>query len=205
MLTTGSFTHAQTPEAAIVQLFVEARRHQPSVLYIPALSSWSAALSDTARSTVCAMLDSLSPTDPILLLAISDAPFSSLPSDVKAWFGITRATRIPMVTPRLTQVSAYFAPLLADIRKPPSAFADGVRRRKRVLEKLPLAPPPEPRQPSAAELAVQEESDRRVITMLKFRLGPVVTELKRKFKRFTKSARVRVCFGVCCASELTVV
>ncbi|KAL4075483.1 AAA-domain-containing protein [Scleroderma citrinum] len=179
----------RTPEAAVVQLFVEARRHQPSVLYIPALSSWSAALSETVRSTVRAMLDSLGPTDPILLLAVSDAPFSSLPRDVKAWFGITRSTRIVMSPPRPEHISAYFSPLLADIRKPPSAFADGLRRRRRVLETLPLAPPPEPRQPTAAELAVQEESDRKVITVLKYRLGPVVTELKRKFKRFTKRAR----------------
>lgn len=100
-----------------------------------------------------------------------------------------------MSLPCATQISAYFAPLLADIRRPPSAFTDGVRRRRRVLETLPLAPPPEPRQPSAAELAVQEESDKRVMTVLKYRLGPVVTELKRKFKRFTKNARVR--FSLC--------
>ena len=68
--------HMQTTEVAIVQRFVEARR-QPSVLSIPALSSWSAALSDTARSTVRAMLNSLSLTDSIVLLAVSDSPFSS--------------------------------------------------------------------------------------------------------------------------------
>jgi hypothetical protein len=41
-----------------------------------------------------------------------------------------------------------------------------------------------------AELAVQEESDQRVVTLLKWRLGPILTELKRKFKRFTKRAAV---------------
>ena len=74
-----------------------------------------------------AMLDLLSPTDPILLLAISDASFS-LPSDVKAWFGITRATRIPMAAPLPMRISVHFVPLLADIFKPLSALTNSARR-----------------------------------------------------------------------------
>ncbi|EEB90099.1 hypothetical protein MPER_11744 [Moniliophthora perniciosa FA553] len=62
-------------------------------------------------------------------------------------------------------------------------------RKKRILEDLPVTPPPELRKPSAAELAAQEESDQRTFTLLKFRLGPILKELKRKFKRFAKAAR----------------
>ncbi|KAJ7784730.1 hypothetical protein B0H16DRAFT_1709422 [Mycena metata] len=61
-------------------------------------------------------------------------------------------------------------------------------RRKRVLEVLEVAPPLEPRKPSAAELALQEENDQRVIALLKYRLEPILSQLKRKFKRFTKRA-----------------
>ncbi|KAF7319574.1 AAA-domain-containing protein [Mycena chlorophos] len=61
-------------------------------------------------------------------------------------------------------------------------------RRKRILEVLEIAPPLEPRKPSAAELAVQEENDQRVLALLKYRLEPMLTTLKRKFKRFTKRA-----------------
>ncbi len=49
---------------------------------------------------------------------------------------------------------------------PPNKFADGMERRKRVLEELPVAPPLEPRKPTAAELALQEEHDQRVLTLL---------------------------------------
>ena len=68
-----------------------------------------------------------------------------------------------------------------------------MERKKRVLEVLPVAPPLEPRQPSAAELAVQEANDQRTIALLKYRLGPILTELKRKFKRFCK--RASVCYS----------
>ncbi|KAH0839530.1 AAA-domain-containing protein [Lanmaoa asiatica] len=175
-------------EAAIVQLFVEAKRHQPSVIYIPSLISWCAAVHETARATVRAMLDSLGPTDPVLLLAIVDGSFSSLPHDVRSWFGIIRENRLTLPVPTNEHREAFFAGIIADVRRPPNQFADGMKRKRRILEELPIAPPPEPRQLTAAELAVQDENDQRVITLLKYRLGPILTELKRKFKRFTKRA-----------------
>jgi SpoVK/Ycf46/Vps4 family AAA+-type ATPase len=95
-------------EAAIVQLFVEAKRHQPSVIYIPSLVGWCAAVSETSRSTVRAMLDTLTPTEPILLFAIVDGPFSSLPQDVRAWFGPTRDNRIAFRSPTPLQREEFF-------------------------------------------------------------------------------------------------
>ncbi|KAL0955241.1 hypothetical protein HGRIS_004140 [Hohenbuehelia grisea] len=178
----------RTVEAAIVQLFVEAKRHQPSVIYIPSLIGWCAAISESARSTMRAMLDTLAPTDPILLLAIVDGPFAALPRDVRAWFGVAKDNRVHLSHPTAAMREAFFAGLLTDVRRPPNMFADGVQRRKRVLEELPIAPPLEPRQPTAAELAAQEENDMRIVTLLKYRLGPILTELKKKFKRFTKRA-----------------
>jgi hypothetical protein len=136
------------------------------------------------------MLDTLAPTDPVLLLAVVDGPFMSLPRDVRAWFGPARDNRITFDSPTPSQREQFFDGLVKDIQRPPNEFADGVKRKKRILEELPIAPPLEPRQPTAAELAVQEENDQRTITLLKYRLGPILTELKRKFKRFTKRARV---------------
>ena len=43
------------------------------------------------------------------------------------------------------------------------------------------------------------------MAVLKYRLGLVVMELKRKFKWLTKNASMRVCFIVCCAFGLIVV
>ncbi|TFK28597.1 AAA-domain-containing protein [Coprinopsis marcescibilis] len=178
----------RTVEAAIVQLFTEAKRHQPSVIYIPSLIGWCAAVNETTRSTVRAMLETLLPTDPILLLAVVDGPFSALPKDVKYWFGAAKDNRVQLIPPSAYQRESFFDPLLKDVRRPPNQFADGVKRRKRILEVLPVAPPLAPRKPSAAELALQRENDEKTIVILKFRLGPILAELKRKFKKFTKRA-----------------
>ncbi|KAJ3850123.1 AAA-domain-containing protein [Lentinula lateritia] len=184
---------ARTTEAALVQLFVEAKRHSPSVIYIPSLVGWCAAISETARATVRAMLDTLAPTDSILLLALVDGKFSSLPRDVRAWFGPTaiKDNSVEILSPSPNQRSTFFEPLIDDIKRPPNKFADGMgaKRKKRVLEALPIAPPLEPRKPTEKELAVQEENDQKTITILRYRLGPIISELKRKFKRFTKRAQ----------------
>ncbi|KAI0915549.1 hypothetical protein AcV5_003736 [Taiwanofungus camphoratus] len=194
----------RTPEAAIVQLFVEAKRHQPSVIYIPSLLEWCAAISESSRTTVRAMLDTLASTDPVLLLAVVDGELASVPRDVRAWFGSTRENKIELNGPSTSKREVFFEGLLKDIRRPPNHFPDGIKRKKRVLEDLPIAPPLEPRQPTAAELAVQEENDQRVITLLKYRLGPILTELKRKFKRFTKRAVEEYNFDVDAVKQVEV-
>ncbi|KZV87322.1 hypothetical protein EXIGLDRAFT_752306 [Exidia glandulosa HHB12029] len=178
----------RTVEAAIVQLFVEAKRNQPSIIYIPSLLGWSAAVSEAARTTVRAMLDSLAPTDPILLLALVDGPWNSVPRDVRSWFGIGRENRVALEPPTAAKREAFFAELMKHVRRPPTEFPDAVKRRRRVLEELPVAPPLAPRQPSEAELRILEENDLRTIAQLKHRLNPVLLELKRRFKRFTKAA-----------------
>ncbi len=137
------------------------------------------------------MLDTLAPTDPILLLAIIDGQFKDLPRDVRAWFGPSKDNRVPLAAPTDELRERFFEGLIKDIRRPPNQFTDGIKRRKRVLEDLPIAPPLEPRKPTPAELAAQAQNDQRIITLLKYRLGPILTELKRKHKRFTK--RVTVC------------
>ncbi len=94
----------QTPEAAIVQLFVEAKRHQPSIIFIPSLGQWATNLSETARATVRALLDGIPPSDPILVLAIVDGPLDHLPHDVKAWFGFGQENRIELQSPSAVRV-----------------------------------------------------------------------------------------------------
>ena len=85
------------------------------------------------------MLDTLSPTDPILLLAIVDGKLTDLPRDVRAWFGSSKENRVPWLTlhPKPARRSSNHS------CRTTNAFPDGMKRRKRVLEVLPVAPPVE--------------------------------------------------------------
>ncbi|BGP12643.1 hypothetical protein JCM10213_008781 [Rhodosporidiobolus nylandii] len=177
----------RTMEAACVQLFVEAKRHKPSILFIPQLETWCASVGETVRATVKGLLDGLDPSDPILLLAVVDGPVKDVPADVRSWFGFVKGNRVVLGKPGPDQRRDFFADVLAGIRRPPNEYPDALPRRKRVLEKLPIAPPPPPREPTAAELAQQAQSDLRLLEYLKWKLGPVLAELKKRYKRFTRS------------------
>jgi hypothetical protein len=137
------------------------------------------------------MLDTLlAPTDPIFLLVVDDRRFSDLPRDVKPWFGPTKDNRVELPIPTVSQREAFFEGLMKDVQRSPNKFSDGIERRKRVLEEFPISPPLEPRKPSGAELALQEDRDTKTLTLLKHRLGPILTELKMSFKWLTKRASV---------------
>ncbi|GAA5891142.1 hypothetical protein JCM6882_006438 [Rhodosporidiobolus microsporus] len=178
---------SRTMEAACVQLFVEAKRHKPSILFIPQLVAWCASVGETVRATISGLLDGLDPSDPILLLAVVEGSFKDLPSDVRSWFGFVKGNRVVLGKPGPDQRTSFFADVLAGLRRPPNEYPDAMPRRKRILEKLPIAPPPPPRAPTAAEIAQQEQNDLRLLEYLKWKLGPVLAELKKRYKRFTRS------------------
>ncbi|KAH9825030.1 hypothetical protein DFH28DRAFT_1016425 [Melampsora americana] len=176
-----------SPDARAVQIFTEAKRHKPSVLYIPALHNWDAPILEGVKATITSLLDELKSSDPILLLGIANCPLSQLPTSVRSWFGITKTNRIVLEPPDLDRRESFFSETFASINRPPNQFPDGIPRKKRILEVLPKAPPRAPRQPTQSELDSQLAQDQKLVEYLKFRLGPVLNELKKKHKRFTKS------------------
>ncbi|KAL7420143.1 TAT-binding protein-like protein 7, AAA ATPase [Cryptotrichosporon argae] len=182
----------RTPEAALVQLFTEAKRHQPSVIYLPSLAQWASTLTDTARSTARALLDSVPPSDPILVLAVMDGDVEDLPRDVQGWFGVRTGDRIELSSPDAAQRAAFFADVLACVTRPPTDFPDALPRRKRVLEALPLAPPLPPRKPTEAELARETERDLAARNMMQMSFNSLVAEFNKKYKRATAAIREEV-------------
>ncbi|KAI9624938.1 hypothetical protein KEM48_008660 [Puccinia striiformis f. sp. tritici PST-130] len=174
-------------DARCVQIFTEAKRHKPSLLYIPSLHHWqSSPILESVTRTVTSLLDEMKDSDPILLLAIVDCPFKELSREIKSWFGVNRSNRVILPSPDESQRAEFFAETIANIKKSPRDFPDALPRKKRVLEVLPIAPPREPRKPTEAELQSQLAQDQKLVEYLKFRLGPVLAELKKKHKRFTK-------------------
>jgi ATPase family AAA domain-containing protein 2 len=187
----------RTPEAACVDLFNEAKRHKPSVICIPSLLTWSNSVNEIVISTIKGLLNSLEPSDPILVLGILEGKFEELPTSIKSWFGFVKSNRFVLEKPGPSQREEFFEELIEHVRKKPNEFPDGVERRKRVLEVLEKAPPPPPRVPTAAELEQQKVNDHRLREYLKFRLGPVLNELKKRYKKFMKPVAVRLSFLTC--------
>jgi SpoVK/Ycf46/Vps4 family AAA+-type ATPase len=83
-----------------VQLFAEVKRHKPSVIYLPGIDTWYHTLSESAITTFRGMLHGLPPTDPVLVLGITDSPTSKAnPDMVRDLFGFSRNNQFNIKRP----------------------------------------------------------------------------------------------------------
>ncbi|KAK6209529.1 ATPase [Colletotrichum tabaci] len=174
-------------EQVIVSLFTEVKRHKPSVIYIPSIDSWYAAMKDTLPFiTFKAMLKSIPPTDPILVLATAEyEPGDGLAPDlVRELFSFSRKNRLQIERPMHSNRREYFAAIVEHIRKSPADFPDPANRKKRVLEQLPVAPPPPPKVPTKEEVKAMQKRDHQLLNILKVQLQPIMDQINRKYKKF---------------------
>ncbi|WVR03216.1 hypothetical protein IAU60_000207 [Kwoniella sp. DSM 27419] len=176
-------------EAAVIQLIVEAKRHQPSIIFVPSLSAWASTMSETARATIRALLDGMPPSDPILLLGVSDAPAEELPGDLRALFGFAPENKIQLKYPTRDERVAYFADLLTALKRPPTEFPGVLPRRKRILETLPIAPPLPPRPPTQAELLREEEKDQAARDMLFQSFVHLVRDFIKRYRKVASNVK----------------
>ncbi|WFD44071.1 TAT-binding protein-like protein 7, AAA ATPase [Malassezia psittaci] len=176
----------QSAEAALVREFQEARRHKPSILLIPELDRWPSVMPDSVRASLGALLDNLQPSDPVLLLGVSHVPLWELSAEVRSWFGPMPSTRVAFGAPSSEARQGFIKEIVQQAIRPPTEFTDALPKRRRILPDLPKAAPRPAREPTQVELNQQIENDARILEHLKFRLGPVLAELRKKFKKFTR-------------------
>ncbi|NWZ94476.1 ATD2B protein, partial [Nesospiza acunhae] len=79
---------AKTPEESCAQIFREARRTVPSIVYMPHIGDWWEAVSETVRATFLTLLQDIPSFSPIFLLSTSESMFSDLPEELKCIFRI---------------------------------------------------------------------------------------------------------------------
>ncbi len=77
----------------------------------------------------------------------------------------------------------YFSAVISHIRKSPSDFPDPSNRKKRILEELPVAPTPPPKEKTKAEIKEELRKDHLLLNLLKVQLQPIMDQIK-KYKKF---------------------
>lgn len=177
----------RSPEAAVVQLFTEVKRHKPSVIFIPNVQTWYETLGQTVISTFFGLLRSLAPTDPILVLGILEHEGDDVDTEImRNLFGFSRKNRFELKAPDNDDRREFFKSLIEYIESSPPDFPDPENRKKRQLETLQVAPPPPPKPPatlSKEEMKAQKKKDHQTLNFLKIRIQPIMDQIKR-YKRF---------------------
>ncbi|KAL8763104.1 MAG: hypothetical protein Q9184_000997 [Pyrenodesmia sp. 2 TL-2023] len=178
----------RSAEAAVVQLFTEVRRHKPSIIFIPNVDIWYKNVSDAVISTFTGLLRSLAPTDPIMVLGLVEADLKQIdPRMISTLFGYSRRNQFTVARPGTPARDEYFQGLAGLLSLAPAEFPEPMNRKKRQLELLPPAPP-EAAKPLAVmskqELKAQKKRDRHLLNLLKLRIGPIMEQIRLKWKKF---------------------
>ena len=178
---------SRSPEATVIQLFTEVRRHKPSVIYIPNVDIWYRTVGDQVISTFTGLLNALAPTDPVLVLGVLENDEEGTdPLIIKKLFGYSPKNQYPVERPREVDRYEYFKPIAEYLNTSPADFPEPSNRKKRRIETL-MPVPPEPSkaiEQSKMELKAQKKRDRQLLNVLKLRIQPIMNEIKRAHKRF---------------------
>lgn len=177
----------RSPEAAVIQLFTEVKRHKPSVIYIPNIQLWFQTVGPTVISTFMSLLRSVPPSDPVLLLGILESQEEELDEGLlKNMFGFSKKNLYDLSAPNNDARREFFGKIIEFVKTPPKGFPNPENRKLRQLEQLKVAPPPPPKPEaglSKEEIKAQRKKDYISLNLLKTRIQPIMDQVKR-YKRF---------------------
>ncbi len=163
---------------------MEVKRHKPAVIYIPNIDVWYNSLPPSAYVTFATMLRSIPPNDPILVLGTCECEPDDIPESVlRDFFGYSSKNRFSLQKPSRESRHAYFFNFLKHATRNPNDFPDPANRKKRVLEELPVAPPPPLKMKTKEELREELRKDHLLLNLLKVQLQPIMDQIK-KYKKF---------------------
>ncbi|XP_043839918.1 ATPase family AAA domain-containing protein 2B isoform X2 [Dromiciops gliroides] len=177
---------AKTPEESCAQIFREARRTVPSIVYMPHIGDWWEAVSETVRATFLTLLQDIPSFSPIFLLSTSETMYSELPEEVKCIFRIQYEEVLYIQRPIEEDRLKFFQELILNQASMPPP-----RRKKTALyamEVLPLALPSPSRQLSESEKTRMEDQEENTLRELRLFLRDVTKRLAtdKRFSIFSK-------------------
>uniref|UniRef100_A0A3Q1GKD3 ATPase family AAA domain-containing protein 2 n=1 Tax=Acanthochromis polyacanthus TaxID=80966 RepID=A0A3Q1GKD3_9TELE len=176
---------AKTPEESCAQVFREARRSMPSVVYMPHISEWWDTVSDTVKSTFLTLLQDVPSFSPVLILATAETYYSKLSDEVRSIFQRTYGEVVSLSPPGEEEKRNFFSNLLlVQAARPPPRL----RNTERCEEVLPVAEAPGPRVLSAEEQRRLAEQEENTLRELRLFLRDVTKRLAtdKRFNIFSK-------------------
>ncbi|XP_056151162.1 ATPase family AAA domain-containing protein 2B [Lampris incognitus] len=176
---------AKTPEESCAQVFREARRSMPSVVFVPHISEWWEAVSETVKSTFLTLLQDVPSFSPVLILATAETHYTRLSDEVRNMFQKTYGEVVTLSPPVEEDRRNFFSDLLLvqAARAPPRT-----RSTEKCEEVLEVAEAPGPRVLSTEEQRRLAEQEENTLRELRLFLRDVTKRLAtdKRFSIFSK-------------------
>ncbi|KAM9840773.1 ATPase family AAA domain-containing protein 2B [Aulostomus maculatus] len=175
----------KTPEEACAQVFREARRCVPSVVFMPHISEWWETVSDTVKSTFLTLLQDVPSFCPVLILATAETHYSQLSDEVRSIFQRSYGEVVTLCPAGEEDRRSFFSDLLlVQAARPPPRL----KNTERCVEVLPVAEAPGPRVLSVEEQRRLAEQEENTLRELRLFLRDVTKRLAtdKRFNIFSK-------------------
>lgn len=180
----------RTPELCIVQTFIEARRHQPSIIFIPNIDTWFDVMPHSAKATLSGLLRNLRSNEKILLLGIAERAYEDLDTEIKLTLGfLGELNNVALTNPTLDSRRNFFVAVEKALYMKPYEFLNDLENRpKRKLKELAIVPASKPGQGDSSRklLKQREYEDKKLKNLLKIKLAGLMDLFKNRYKRFRK-------------------
>lgn len=142
----------RSPEDACIQVFTEAKRNVPSIIYIPNIDTWWELTSETTRAILLSQLAAIDPNIPLLFLTTSINTYNDLPTQLQDIFSPYRQEIFEIKPSNHETRRLFFKPLLIGISLQPP----------RPTRERPKSPPPLPRAPTPPPPPISEEQAQKL-------------------------------------------
>ncbi|KAG5890643.1 hypothetical protein JTB14_034932 [Gonioctena quinquepunctata] len=175
----------RSAEEACIQVFGEARKNIPSIVYIPSIDKWWALVTDTVRAIFKSQLTQLDPNIPILFLATADTLYYKLPTEIQMIFSHYRKEVIEVKPPNSEIRKLFYGPLLIDGSLKPARKS---RDKAKTPPPLPRAPTPPPAPLNEEQIKKLHETEEHTLRELRIFLRDMCKKLanNKLFYMFTK-------------------
>lgn len=180
----------RTPELCIVQTFIEARRHQPSIIFIPNIDTWFDVMPHSAKAILSGLLRNLRSNEKILLLGIAERTYEELDTEIKLTLGfLGELNNVTLTNPSLDARKKFFVAVEKALCMKPYEFLNDLENRpKRKLKQLPVVPHEKAGHGDLSKKLKkqQEYEDKKLKNILKIKLAGLMDLFKNRYKRFKK-------------------
>lgn len=185
-------------EAAVVQGFIEARKRQPSIIFIPNIDIWSKSVPISVVSTLASLFGALKSKEKVLLLGVAETPENELMFDESTTQLFFHDSIYNIEKPQISEREEYFKSIVNVLKMKPNSF-NTERKRSKPLAKLPVVPInslPENIDDEGKPLSADEilrrklkkfqYHDMKLKNVLKIKLSGLMDLFKNRYKRFRK-------------------
>ncbi|GMM39927.1 Yta7 protein [Hanseniaspora uvarum] len=185
----------KTMEQAIITAFNEAKRRQPSILYVPNADTWSVCITN-CQLIFKSMMQSIKSSDKVMVLFSGQ----TYPESLDYFFVRNKANVFQVNNPDRDQLQLFFMSTIGEYLKSGTTVLETSIKRNTPLPELPFKEDQETNENSAENdeeskfsldplkkyLEIYKKSDMKLKNKLKVKLAGLMDLLKIRYKKFKK-------------------